>query len=96
MSQQSAMTIATILIVGLNGIWYAAKIFLNARGVRVHWFSRHFDDLAGLRELADRSTDHAEQTRARTLLWALRGGIATFLLVGVPLFFWGATGRWGW
>ena len=93
MSHQQALTIAAIIIVALNGLSYAAKIFLHKRGVRVGWFSRHFDDHAALRELAERSTDRVEQARARTFFWALRLGLVAFLLVAAPLFFWGATGQ---
>ena len=93
MIRQYAMTIVTIIVIGANGIWYAAKVFLDARGVPVRWFSRHFQDLTSLRELAARSSDQSEQVRARTLLWALRGAIAMLLLVALPLFVLGAMGR---
>jgi len=93
MIQQHATLIATIIIIAVNGLWYAAKVFLRARGVSVGWFSRHFQDLTSLRELAERSSDRAEQGRARTLLWALRGAMVMFLLVAVPLFLWGTMGR---
>jgi hypothetical protein len=93
MIQQYAMTIAIIIVIAVNGIWCAAKMFLDVRGVPVRWFSRHFQDLASLRELAERSSDRTEQGRARALLWVLRGGIVMFLLVALPLFFWGAMRR---
>jgi hypothetical protein len=93
MIQQYATLIATIIFVAVNGLWYAAKMFLNARGIPVRWFSRHFQDLTSLRELAERSLDRVEQGRARTLLWVLRGGMVMFLLVAVPLFLWGTMGR---
>jgi hypothetical protein len=91
MIRQHAMAIIAILVIGVNGAWYAAKVFLHARGVPVGWFSGHFRDLTSLRELAERSPDPAEQGRARALLWVLRGAIAVFLLVS--LFVLGTIGR---
>ena len=93
MIQQYAMSIAVFIVIAVNGLWYAAKMFLVARGVPVRWFSGHFQDLISLRELAEGSANQSDKNGARNLLWALRTGMFLFLFVGVPLFFWGAVGR---
>ena len=64
MLRELTMTIASIVSFATIATWIGAKVFLKARGIRVGWLTRHYHDLASLRELAQRSTDAADRRRA--------------------------------
>jgi hypothetical protein len=72
MIQRYSMTIAIIIVIGVNRIWYAAKMFLDARGVPVRWFSRHFQD------------PHLAQRARRALLRSIRTGSSENAPLGPP------------
>ena len=80
------MITASIVSIAMTATWYGAKVFLRARGIRVGWLTRHYQDFASLRELAHRSPDVADRRRARTFLWGLRFWLGLFVLLAVALF----------
>lgn len=91
MTPQIAKLIGITIVLGVNFLWYGAKIFLNARGVPVGWLSGHHRDFGSLRRVAATSINPADRARALLLYRALWAGVVLFILVGVPCFFWGSS-----
>ncbi|MEX1098396.1 MAG: hypothetical protein WED34_20290 [Planctomycetales bacterium] len=86
--QQLASFIAIACIVFLNVAWYRAKFFLRARGYRVSYFTRHWDDVRNLRHLIATTNSRDELGKANSLLLQIYGGFAAFFLVALPIMIW--------
>jgi len=73
--------IMTIVVVGVNAIWYWMKYILQQNGYKVSWFWGHFSDFPNMRNLIKKTEDPTLKRKYRLVLLSIPTGIVMSILV---------------